>query len=242
MRIDLHTHSRASDGTDTPAELVRAAAAAGLDVVAITDHDTAAGWAEASAEAERQVITLVRGMEISTRHHHRSVHLLAYVPDPTYPPLAAELQKVLDGRESRVPAMLDRLRAHGRRDHRGRRTPCLARRCGDRPAPHRRRPRDARRGRRPHRGVRPLPRRGPPGLRRPLRRPARAGDPPGRRGRRRVGDRAPVGPRRAGPARRGHLRAAAGAAGSPASRSTTRTTTPRPGSGCGRSPATSTWW
>lgn len=110
MRIDLHTHSRASDGTDTPAGLVRAAAAAGLDVVAITDHDTAAGWAEASAEADQQSITLVRGMEISTLHQHRSVHLLAYAADPTYPPLAAELQKVLDGRESRVPAMLDRLR------------------------------------------------------------------------------------------------------------------------------------
>ncbi|WP_438823381.1 PHP domain-containing protein, partial [Nocardia farcinica] len=47
VRIDLHTHSTASDGTDTPAELVRNAAAAGLDVVAITDHDTTAGWAEA---------------------------------------------------------------------------------------------------------------------------------------------------------------------------------------------------
>ncbi|MEP9364271.1 PHP domain-containing protein [Nocardioides sp. CN2-186] len=113
MRIDLHTHSRASDGTDTPAGLVRAAVAAGLDVVAITDHDTAAGWAEARAEAEQQPITLVTGMEISTLHQHRSVHLLAYAPDPTYPPLAAELQKVLDGRESRVPAMLDRLRGMG---------------------------------------------------------------------------------------------------------------------------------
>ena len=49
MRIDLHTHTTASDGTDTPAELVRAAAAAGLDVLAITDHDTTAGWDEALA-------------------------------------------------------------------------------------------------------------------------------------------------------------------------------------------------
>ncbi|MGH3993563.1 MAG: PHP domain-containing protein, partial [Pseudonocardiaceae bacterium] len=47
MRVDLHAHSTASDGTDTPAELVTAAAAAGLDVVALTDHDTTAGWAEA---------------------------------------------------------------------------------------------------------------------------------------------------------------------------------------------------
>ncbi|WP_143665158.1 PHP domain-containing protein, partial [Streptomyces cacaoi] len=49
MRIDLHTHSTASDGTDTPAQLVHNAAAAGLDVVALTDHDTVAGHAEAAA-------------------------------------------------------------------------------------------------------------------------------------------------------------------------------------------------
>ncbi|WP_345518962.1 PHP domain-containing protein [Nocardioides conyzicola] len=113
MRIDLHTHSRASDGTDTPAGLVRAAARAGLDVVAITDHDTADGWAEAAAAAEEVGITLVPGMEISTIHHGRSVHLLAYLPDPTSPALAAELTQVLAGRESRVPEMLDRLRRLG---------------------------------------------------------------------------------------------------------------------------------
>ena len=113
MRIDLHTHSRASDGTDTPSGLVRAAARAGLDVVAITDHDTADGWAEAAAEAQEVGITLVPGMEISTGHHGRSVHLLAYLPDPTCPPLAAELTRVLAGRESRVPDMLARLRGLG---------------------------------------------------------------------------------------------------------------------------------
>jgi 3',5'-nucleoside bisphosphate phosphatase len=113
MRIDLHTHSRASDGTDTPAELVQAAARAGLDVLAITDHDTAEGWAAASAAAVDAGITLVPGMEVSTRHRGRSVHLLAYLPDPTYPPLAAELAQVLDGRASRVPEMVDRLNGLG---------------------------------------------------------------------------------------------------------------------------------
>jgi predicted metal-dependent phosphoesterase TrpH len=113
VRIDLHTHSRASDGTDTPAELVRAAARAGLDVVAITDHDTADGWAEAASAAVEAGITLVPGMEISTGHHGRSVHLLAYLPDPSSPPLAAELTRVLAGRESRVPDMLARLRGLG---------------------------------------------------------------------------------------------------------------------------------
>ncbi len=113
MRIDLHTHSRASDGTDTPAELVRAAARAGLDVVAITDHDTADGWVEAAAAATEVGITLVPGMEMSTGLRGRSVHLLAYLPDPTSPPLADELVRVLAGRESRVPEMLERLRRLG---------------------------------------------------------------------------------------------------------------------------------
>jgi len=113
VRIDLHTHSRASDGTDTPSELVRAAAEAGLDVVAITDHDTATGWAEAEEAAWETGIELVRGMEVSTRHQGVGVHLLAYLPDPTHPGLEQALAKILAGRNSRVPAMLERLRTHG---------------------------------------------------------------------------------------------------------------------------------
>jgi 3',5'-nucleoside bisphosphate phosphatase len=110
VRIDLHTHSRASDGTQRPAELMRAAAEAGLDVVALTDHDTADGWAEADAAAREIGISLVKGIEISCRHQGRGVHLLAYLPDPTYPPLVDHLRKVLEGRSARVPAILDRLR------------------------------------------------------------------------------------------------------------------------------------
>lgn len=113
MSIDLHTHSRASDGTDSPAELVRAAAAAGLDVVAITDHDTADGWAEAIAEGERIGIEVVPGMEISTQDRGRGVHLLAYYVDPTHPPLAAELERILSGRSARVPTMVARLNRLG---------------------------------------------------------------------------------------------------------------------------------
>ncbi|GEP38764.1 phosphatase [Nocardioides psychrotolerans] len=113
MRIDLHTHSRASDGTETPGDLVRAAGVAGLDVVAITDHDTATGWDEAARAAAEIGIELVRGMEISTKHAGVGVHLLAYLPDPTHPGLVTALDKILDGRTSRVPAMLDKLRDHG---------------------------------------------------------------------------------------------------------------------------------
>jgi predicted metal-dependent phosphoesterase TrpH len=113
VRIDLHTHSSVSDGTSTPRELVAAAREAGLDVVAITDHDTSQSWAEAAEAAAEVGITLVRGMEISTRHRGQSVHLLAYLPDPTYPPLVEGLQRILDGRNARVPAILERLRDLG---------------------------------------------------------------------------------------------------------------------------------
>jgi 3',5'-nucleoside bisphosphate phosphatase len=113
VRIDLHTHSRASDGTQTPEELVRAARSARLDVLGLTDHDATEGWTEAARTAEEVGITLVRGVEISTKHLGRGAHLLAYLMDPTYPPLVEKLQKVLDGRSSRVPAMLERLRDLG---------------------------------------------------------------------------------------------------------------------------------
>jgi predicted metal-dependent phosphoesterase TrpH len=114
VRIDLHTHSRASDGTQSPRDLVHSARAAGIDVLGITDHDSPDGWAEAADAAVEAGITLVRGMEISTRlQDGPGVHLLAYLPDPTYPPLVEGLRLVLEGRDDRVPAILERLREHG---------------------------------------------------------------------------------------------------------------------------------
>ena len=113
MRIDLHTHSSVSDGTQPPGEVVQAAKAAGLDVVALTDHDTTESWDEAAVAAAEAGITLVRGLEISTRYSGRSVHLLGYLPDPTHQPLVDALQKILDGRSSRVPAVLARLQELG---------------------------------------------------------------------------------------------------------------------------------
>lgn len=102
MRIDLHTHSTASDGTDSPAELMAEAAAAGLDVVAITDHDTTAGW-DAAVAALPAGLTLVRGAELSGRWYGTEptmgLHLLAYLFDPAYEPLAAELAGVRRSRE-----------------------------------------------------------------------------------------------------------------------------------------------
>ncbi len=113
MRIDLHTHSDVSDGTAPPSELIGDAARAGLDVVALTDHDTTAGWDEAAHAAGEHGITLVRGIELSTRHRRHGVHLLAYLPDPTHPPLRAMLERIVAGRQDRAPAMLEALRAHG---------------------------------------------------------------------------------------------------------------------------------
>lgn len=113
MRIDLHTHSDRSDGTDTPAELVRRARHAGVDVLGLTDHDTTEGWAEAAAVAEQVGLTLIRGIEVSTKYAGQGVHLLAYLPDPTHPELVDELERVLKGRNDRLPAVLDRLRVLG---------------------------------------------------------------------------------------------------------------------------------
>ncbi|HEY0935478.1 MAG TPA: PHP domain-containing protein [Trebonia sp.] len=108
VRIDLHAHSNASDGTDPPAEVVRRARAAGLDVLALTDHDTQAGIAEARA-ALPDGLTLIPGMELSCQLGVRSVHLLAYLFDPADPALAAETARIRDDRVYRARAMTERL-------------------------------------------------------------------------------------------------------------------------------------
>ncbi len=107
--IDLHTHSSASDGTDAPARVVADAAAAGLAVVALTDHDTTAGWTEAAEAAQRHGVALVRGTEISTKAHGVSVHLLSYLQDPTHPDLVAEMDATRSDRLTRARRMVDLL-------------------------------------------------------------------------------------------------------------------------------------
>jgi 3',5'-nucleoside bisphosphate phosphatase len=106
--IDLHVHSNASDGTDAPAEVVRRAAAAGLDVLALTDHDTQAGLDEARAAAAGG-LHLIPGMELSCDLGGRSVHLLAYLFDPADPSLSGETERVRNDRVYRARAMTGRL-------------------------------------------------------------------------------------------------------------------------------------
>jgi predicted metal-dependent phosphoesterase TrpH len=127
VRIDLHVHSSASDGTDAPAEVIRRATAAGLDILALTDHDTQAGMAEASAALPAR-LTLVPGMELSCKidvqegaapaasvQHpgQRSLHLLAFLFDPADPELATETARVRDDRLYRAKAMVTRLQELG---------------------------------------------------------------------------------------------------------------------------------
>jgi 3',5'-nucleoside bisphosphate phosphatase len=108
VRADLHCHSSASDGTRPPAEVVRRGAAAGLDAIALTDHDTVAGIA-AAASALPSGLILVPGMELSCRRNGHSVHLLAYLFDPDYPELAAQTQAIRDGRIDRAREMVAKL-------------------------------------------------------------------------------------------------------------------------------------
>ena len=106
MLIDLHTHSTASDGTEPPAQVVASAAASGLDVVALTDHDTTAGWDEAAQAATTYGVALVRGTEVSCSHRGISIHLLSYLHDPEAPGLREEIEHARASREHRAEAMV----------------------------------------------------------------------------------------------------------------------------------------
>lgn len=117
MTIDLHTHSTVSDGTDTPADLVRAAAAAGVATLGLTDHDSAAGWAEAAAEAAQLHLDLLPGAELSCVFAHqgerRQLHLLAYGFDPADEQLREAMAGLRDDRLPRAREMVRRLAADG---------------------------------------------------------------------------------------------------------------------------------
>ena len=113
LAIDLHTHSTASDGTEPPAVVVAQAAAAGLDVVALTDHDTTLGWVEATAAARELGVVLVPGIEVSCSRRWQSIHLLAYLPDPRHPALVGELARARASRDTRLDRMVAKMAADG---------------------------------------------------------------------------------------------------------------------------------
>ncbi|MDX2375745.1 PHP domain-containing protein [Microbacterium sp. LRZ72] len=99
---DLHLHSLRSDGTEPPEVVVQAAHRHGLRTIALTDHDTTAGWGEAAQAAASLGVTLLPGMELSAAHEWRSVHLLAYLFDPEHAGLRAEMDRVRGDRVGRA--------------------------------------------------------------------------------------------------------------------------------------------
>jgi predicted metal-dependent phosphoesterase TrpH len=116
--IDLHSHTRASDGSDTPGELIAQAVSAGVTTLAITDHDTTSGWAEAVEAAKGAPLSLIPGIELSTQviDHTtgfvpQSIHLLGYLVDPEHPQLVEEMAKIRSHRDRRLQMMVEKLSA-----------------------------------------------------------------------------------------------------------------------------------
>jgi predicted metal-dependent phosphoesterase TrpH len=116
--IDLHSHTRASDGSDTPGELIAQAVSAGVTTLAITDHDTTSGWAEAVEAAKGAPLSLIPGIELSTQviDHTtgfvpQSIHLLGYLVDPEHPQLVEEMAKIRSHRDHRLQMMVEKLSA-----------------------------------------------------------------------------------------------------------------------------------
>ncbi|MEY3346855.1 MAG: hypothetical protein RIR40_580 [Actinomycetota bacterium] len=118
MLIDLHTHSNASDGTDSPAALIDKAIERGINVLALTDHDTVAGWNEAisalSAHPRGSQLKLVLGSEISCQDKDgTSIHMLGLLFDESHQPLISELEKTRENRLTRMERIVARLNEAG---------------------------------------------------------------------------------------------------------------------------------
>lgn len=113
MDVDLHIHSTASDGTQAPADVVRRAEAAGLDVIALTDHDTVVGVPEALAAMDAGPVEVVPGVELSSSWRGREVHILGYFVDPGAPALVEHGRRARSGREDRLREMVRRLSEQG---------------------------------------------------------------------------------------------------------------------------------
>lgn len=112
-RCDLHTHTTASDGMQSPEENVRLAKEKGLAAVAITDHDTVAGVKEACEAGVKYGITVVPGVEISTRAGGKDIHVLGYYVDPENELFLSRLEGLRDTRALRNEAIISKLRGLG---------------------------------------------------------------------------------------------------------------------------------
>jgi predicted metal-dependent phosphoesterase TrpH len=113
LRIDLHLHSTASDGTVSPAEVVRHALEGGLTHIALTDHDTAAGVQEAREAARGTGLEVVAGIEVSATWEEGEVHILGYGIDPNHPGILHHGSHAATRREDRMLGMVERLQAQG---------------------------------------------------------------------------------------------------------------------------------
>lgn len=107
--IDAHVHSWCSDGTEAPAEVMRQARMAGLSAIALTDHDTTAGWIEAASCVEAEGVALIRGMEVTTRYDGRAVHILAYLFDPEHEAVHDHSRRLHISRRERLEEMIDNI-------------------------------------------------------------------------------------------------------------------------------------
>lgn len=109
--LELHCHTTCSDGTLTPTALVQAALEAGVKALAITDHDTLAGWQEAGQAAAGTSLEIVPGLELSTMYRDRPMHILGFYPDRAS--LEPPLQERINGRKQRAQLMAEKLAALG---------------------------------------------------------------------------------------------------------------------------------
>lgn len=113
MRLDLHLHSTASDGACSPTDVVRKAARARLDVIALADHDTTAGVAEAREEGHRRAVHVVPALEVSSTWRGHDIHVLGYFVEPDSPVLERYADHARDRRAERMREMLEKLSSLG---------------------------------------------------------------------------------------------------------------------------------
>src|SRR5581483_10938136 len=111
--FDLHCHTTASDGLLSPTELVERAAERGVEGIAVTDHDTTSGIAEAAAAGARLGVRIIAGIELSTRWNDRKVHMLGYFIEPDAPPLLETIAALRLDRETRAEGIVRKLNGFG---------------------------------------------------------------------------------------------------------------------------------